>query len=218
MKKDLFIFKNEERYSITVRNYHEGDFEQLIELQRKAFPPPFPSDLLWNHHQLNEHITRFPEGALCILVNGQIAGSITALRTNYSGEQHTWEQITSDGYITNHEPDGGVLYIVDICINPDYRGLGLGKELMRAMYETVVFLGIEKLAGGSRMPGYKEFRDDMTPEEYYKKIVSGELTDPVVTFLMKAGRMPEKLMRNYLEDEDSADCAVLMTWKNPFKT
>lgn len=216
MNKHLYVFKNDRRYDVTIRNYHEKDFEHLIELQRKAFPPPFPSDLLWNDEQLTAHITSFPEGALCIAVDGQIAGSITALRTNYANETHTWEQITSDGYITNHEPDGKVIYIVDICIDPDYRGLGLGKELMRAMYETVVYLGAEKLAGGSRMPGFKEYKNELTVEAYYEKVINGELSDPVVTFMMKAGRMPEKLMKNYLEDEDSADCAVLMTWKNPF--
>ncbi|MDZ5712930.1 GNAT family N-acetyltransferase [Jeotgalibacillus haloalkalitolerans] len=218
MNKNLYVFKNNKRYDVLIRNYHEQDFEDLIDLQRKAFPPPFPPDLLWNHEQLTSHITRFPEGALCIQVDGRTAGSITALRTNHPNESHTWEQITSDGYIKNHEDDGEVLYIVDICIDPDYRGLGLGKELMRAMYETVVYLGVKKLAGGSRMPGYKKVQDQMTVEKYYEKVVKGELNDPVVTFLMKSGRMPERLMKNYLEDEDSADCAVLMTWKNPFMT
>ncbi|WP_404408852.1 GNAT family N-acetyltransferase [Jeotgalibacillus malaysiensis] len=218
MNKNLYIFKNKKRYRVNVRNYNQEDFEDLIDLQRKAFPPPFPPDLLWNHEQLTSHITRFSDGALCIEVDGQIAGSITSLRTNYANESHTWEQITSDGYITNHEDDGEVLYIVDICIDPDYRGLGLGKELMRAKYETVVYLGVKKLAGGSRMPGYKKVRDKLTIEAYYEKVVKGELDDPVVTFLMKSGRMPERLMKNYLEDEDSADCAVLMIWKNPFIT
>lgn len=218
MNKNLFIFKHDKRYEVNVRNYSEKDFKDLIELQRKAFPPPFPPDLLWNHEQLTSHITRFPDGALCIKVDGKIAGSITALRTNYANESHTWEQITSDGYITNHEDDGEVIYIVDICIDPDYRGLGLGKELMRAMYETVVYLGVKKLAGGSRMPGYKDVRNELSIEEYYEKVIQGKLSDPVVTFLMKAGRMPERLMKHYLEDEDSADSAVLMTWKNPFFT
>ncbi|TFE00330.1 GNAT family N-acetyltransferase [Jeotgalibacillus salarius] len=218
MKKKLFVFKNDKRYEVSIRNYNKEDFNDLIALQRKAFPPPFPDDLLWNEEQLTSHITRFPEGALCIQVDGKTAGSITALRTTYANEKHTWEQITSDGYITNHVPDGDVLYIVDICVDPEFRGLGLGKELMRAMYETVIYLGITKLAGGSRMPGYKNLQDKLTVEQYYEKILYGELSDPVVTFLLKAGRVPERLMKNYLEDEESGDCAVLMTWHNPFLT
>ncbi|TFE03672.1 GNAT family N-acetyltransferase [Jeotgalibacillus sp. R-1-5s-1] len=216
MKKTFFVFKDSKRIDIHVRNYKEEDFESLIHIQRKAFPPPFPQELLWNRDQLSEHITRFPEGALCIEADGHIAGSITALRTSRTDQDHTWDEITSEGYITNHEPDGDSIYIVDICVDPAYRGLGLGKELMRAMYETVVYLGVKQLAGGSRIPGYIDYQSVMSPEEYFEKVKSGEISDPVVTFLMKSGRVPERLLPGYLEDEESADHAVLMVWKNPF--
>jgi len=42
------------------------------------------------------------------------------------------------------------------------------------------------------------------------------LKDPVVTFLMRCGRTPLKVVANYLEDEESRNYAALMEWKNPF--
>jgi len=202
---------------IVVRNYTQKDTKELIALQRKAFPPPFPDELLWTKEQINEHTSRFPEGAICIEVDGKLAGSMTTLRIDLKdGQHHTWEEITDSGSIRNHNPKGNTMYVVDICVDPAFRGLGLGRELMRASYEVVVYLGVKRLAGGSRMPGYSSVSEELSPNEYYEKLKSGELHDPVVTFLLKNGRVPVELIPNYIDDEESANHAVLMEWKNPF--
>ncbi|KIL45887.1 GNAT family N-acetyltransferase [Jeotgalibacillus soli] len=218
MKKEFYTFKKEQPKKTIIRNYTLADADPLIQIQREAFPPPFPEELLWNHDQLEAHTTLFPEGALCVEVEGEIAGSMTALRVNLQpGEKHTWNEITDQGYIRNHQPNGSSIYVVDICVSPRFRGLGLGKELMLAMYETVVYLGADRLVGGSRIPGYQKVKEKMSPEEYVSAVKNGTLQDPVVTFLMKCGRVPVELLPGYLDDEESNNNAVLMEWKNPFK-
>jgi len=37
-----------------------------------------------------------------------------------------------------------------------------------------------------------------------------------VTFLLHCGRVPVRIAREYLHDEESRNCAVLMEWRNPF--
>jgi len=37
-----------------------------------------------------------------------------------------------------------------------------------------------------------------------------------MTFLLRCGRTPVKLVENYLEDEESHNYAMLMEWRNPF--
>jgi hypothetical protein len=54
-------------------------------------------------------------------------------------------------------------------------------------------------------------------EEYLENVVNGAIKDPVITFLLRCGRMPIRVVENYLEDEDSLNYATLMEWKNPFK-
>jgi hypothetical protein len=49
-------------------------------------------------------------------------------------------------------------------------------------------------------------------------VLQGELQDPVISFLLRCGRTPVKVVENYLEDEESLNHAVLMEWKNPFLT
>ncbi|MDT3415472.1 ribosomal protein S18 acetylase RimI-like enzyme [Brevibacillus aydinogluensis] len=217
-RKELYVFDQDKPVKAMIRNYTPDDFDELIRIQQESFPPPFPSELWWNKEQLTNHVTLFPEGAVCVEVDGVLAGSITGLLVTFdpAHPDHTWEEVTDSGYIRNHDPNGDTLYIVDICIRPSHRKLGLGKWMMQAMYELVVHKGLKRLLGGGRMPGYGRYADQMTAEAYLEKVVAGELKDPVVTFLMRCGRTPLKVVANYLEDEESRNYAALMEWKNPF--
>jgi ribosomal protein S18 acetylase RimI-like enzyme len=218
-QKQLYLFNQGRNVEVVIRNYQREDFNQLIEIQKASFPPPFPSDLWWNKEQLTNHVTLFPEGALCVEVEGIVVGSMTGLLVNFdpSHPAHTWEEMTDDGYIRNHDPNGNTLYIVDICVHPSYRKLDLGKWLMQSMYEVVVYKGLDRLLGGGRLPGYHKLADQMSAEEYLDAVLKGDLKDPVTTFLLRCGRTPLSLVANYLEDEESHNYAVLMEWRNPFK-
>ena len=219
-RKEFFVFDEDRPVPAVIRNYKEKDFSGLIRIQQESFPPPFPSELWWNKEQLHNHVTLFPEGALCIEVNGEIAGSMTGLLVDFDPKHpdHTWEGITDNGYISNHNPHGNTLYVVDISVRPSYRKLGLGKWLMLAMYDVVVHKRLDRLLGGGRMPGYYKKAREMTPKQYLEAIVKGELKDPVITFLLRCGRTPVKIVDNYLEDTESSNYGVLMEWKNPFHT
>ncbi|WP_426453988.1 GNAT family N-acetyltransferase [Paenibacillus sp. S-38] len=217
-RKEMYVFDGDKPVRAVIRSYTEEDFDGLIRIQQESFPPPFPSELWWNEEQLRNHITLFPEGALCVEIGGELAASITGLRVDYDpqDEDHTWEEITDGGWIRNHRPDGNTLYIVDICARPAYRKLGLGRWMMLSMYEVVVKLGVERLLGGGRLPGYHRHADTLSPEAYVEKVLEGALKDPVMTFLLRCGRTPVKLVSGYLEDEESLNYAMLMEWRNPF--
>jgi len=217
-RKEFFVFDQDKPVPVVIRNYEEKDFPDLIRIQQESFPPPFPSELWWNDVQLKNHVTLFPQGALCIEVNGEIAGSMTGLLVDFDPQhpEHSWEAITDNGYIRNHKPNGNTLYVVDIGVRPAFRKLGLGKWLMFSMYDVVVHLGLERLLGGGRMPGYHKHANEKSPEQYIDAVVKGELKDPVITFLLRCGRTPIKVVANYLEDGESNNYGTLMEWKNPF--
>lgn len=218
--KRMFVFDREQKpHRAVIRNYQYGDFGELIEIQKECFPPPFPSELWWNEQQLRNHVDIFPDGALCVEIEGRLAGSVTGLVVSFDDTRpdHTWSEMTDNGYIRNHRPDGNTLYIVDISVRPAFRKWGLGKILMQAMYETVVQLGLDRLLGGGRMSGYHRYADNMTAEQYLQEVVSGHLHDPVITFMLRCGRTPLSVIADYLEDEESRNYGVLMEWKNPFR-
>lgn len=218
-RKMQYVFQQGKPIQAMVRNYIEEDFSALIEVQQESFPPPFPEDMWWKEEQLAMHIEKYPEGALCVEIDGEIAGSLTALLIDFDPAfpQHTWSKITGDGYITTHRPKGQTLYIADICIKPSFRKLDLGKLLMQAVYERVVQDKLDRVLGGARMPGFSAYADKFSPEEYVRLVLAGETKDPVISFLLSCGRTPVSLVSDYLEDEDSRNFALLMEWKNPFK-
>lgn len=218
-RKEFYVFDQDQPVPAVIRNYTERDFPALIRIQQESFPPPFPSELWWNAEQLSNHVALFPEGALCIEVNGEIAGSMTGLLVDFdpAHPEHTWEEVTDGGYIRNHNPDGNTLYVVDICVRPSHRKLGLGKWLMSSMYDVVIHKGLDRLLGGGRMPGYHKKKNEMTADQYLAAVVKGELKDPVITFLMRCGRTPVQVVANYLEDEESCHYGALMEWRNPFR-
>lgn len=217
-RKEQFIFKAGKPVSAVIRNYKKGDFGALIEVQRESFPPPFPEDLWWSEDQLESHLAAYPEGALCVEIGAEIAGSLTSLLVDFDPQhpQHTWSEITGDGYLTNHRDEAKTLYIADICIKPSFRKLDLGKLLMEAVYERVVHDRLERVLGGARMPGYGAVADEMDPQKYVERVMAGDLKDPVISFLLRCGRTPVGLAADYLEDEDSRNFALLMEWRNPF--
>src|SRR5690606_32473719 len=183
-KKHVYLKDDQGYVDALVRNYGQVDFDELINIQAESFPPPFPSELWWNKEQLRNHVSLFPEGALCVEVNGVLAGSMTGLLVDFDPTNpfHTWEEITDDGYIRNHNPNGNTLYVVDIGVRPSYRKLGLGKWLMFSMYDVVIHKHLTRLIGGGRMSGFHRYEKAMTAEQYLDSVIKGKLQDPVITF------------------------------------
>lgn len=218
-RSEVMVSHNGSFIPVVVRNYTRSDFDAMIALQADCFPPPFPEDLWWSREQLENHVSLFPEGAVCVEHDGRILGSLTGLLVRFASDSldHTWEDMTDGGFIRTHDSDGDTLYIVDICISPEFRKAGLGKWMMQAIYQLAVKLDLERVLGGGRMPGYGKVAGEMSAQQYVEEVVQGTLKDPVITFLLRCGRMPVKLIENYLEDEESHNNALLMEWKNPFK-
>ncbi|KKO52584.1 GNAT family N-acetyltransferase [Paenibacillus sp. DMB20] len=219
-RQRFYVFDDNRPVPAVIRSYTPADFDELIVIQSETFPPPYPPEQWWNKEQLMQHVARFPEGALCIEVDGVLAGSITSLIVDYDpeGPPHSWAEATDGGYIRNHNPYGNTLYIADICVRPRYRKLGLGKWLIQSLYHVTVQLELARLLGGGRMPGYHRVAAGMTAEEYLDAVIRGDLKDPVVTFLLRCGRTPVGVAANYLEDEESCNYGALMEWRNPFKS
>lgn len=216
--KQFYFFRDGKPVLAKIRNYTSTDIPALIRIQQECFPPPFPSDLWWNEEQLQSHLTHFPEGTLCIEVDGKLVGSMTSLLVdfNLNNPYHSWADITDNGYIRTHNPNGNTLYIVDLCVSPAYRGFGLAKWLMYSMYDIVIEKKCVRLLGGSRMPNYHHFADKLSPEAYLEGVLRGDIFDKVISFLLRCGRMPIKVVPNYLEDKESLNYGVLMEWRNPF--
>lgn len=198
---------------LIVRTIKEEDFDEIIALQKLCFPDMAP----WRIDQLKSHISIFPQGQICVEYDGEIIGSSSSLIINIHeyDYQHTWDDITDKGYITNHDPDGYNLYGIEVMVHPEFRDMKIGRRLYDARKDLARELNLKSIIIGGRIPNYHKYADEMSPAEYVQKVIRHELKDPILTFQLSNGFMLKRINRNYLsEDAASMRFATLMEWYN----
>ncbi len=173
----------------------------------------------WPVKKYKAQLTTFPEGQICIRDKGKVVAAAFAVIVDYEkfGDKHTYNQITGDAYLTTHDPNGDVLYGVDVFVSVDYRGLRLGRRLYEARKELCKNLNLRSIVAGGRIPHYKFHADKMTPQEYIENVKSKDLYDPILTFQLSNGFEVKQVLKAYLpDDRDSRGFATLLQWHNMY--
>jgi ribosomal protein S18 acetylase RimI-like enzyme len=199
---------------LLVRNTRQEDIPELIRLQRRVYPD-IPS---WSRRDLGHQLEVFPQGQLVIEHDGKLAGcasSLIVLWNDWSGE-HTWQDVTAAGTFDSHNPEGRTLYGAEVFVDPEIRGAGLGQALYEGRRAICRQCNLKRIIACGRMPGYGRHADQMSPELYAKKVVWGDLRDPVLGFQLHQGFSYCGVIENYLpEDNESRGHASLIVWLNP---
>lgn len=199
---------------LTVRPYTIADYEGLLQVQKEAFPPPFPPELWWSREEIASHASTFPEGALLTELDGEIVGSATSLIVNHADEPHTWAEVSDNGMITNtHDKNGKTLYGIDLCVRPSARKKGVAMAFYDARKQTVRDLNLERYAAVCRIPGYHLVASQYTAVEYVELVKNKTLSDPVLTFMLKQGLQPTRIQANYVEDNESLNYGAFVEWR-----
>ncbi len=173
--------------------------------------------MTWPSSFLHNHVRIFPEGQFCVEIDGKIVGSSSSLIVSLKPEyaEHTWQEVTGQGLFKNHDPLGDSLYGADISVHPDFRYKGLATMLYNARKELAIKMNLRRVIAGGRLYDYYRYAKIMSAEEYTKKVVKGELKDPVLSLQLKNGFKLVKLLTNYLYDERSLNYASFIEWLNP---
>jgi GNAT superfamily N-acetyltransferase len=182
----------------------------LAILQKKVFPLLAADELFQEHHYL-DHIRIFPEGQFVILDGEKVIGMTTTARTHYMEEAHTFIEASGNLSITNHNPKGEWLYGLDLGIDKDYRGQGLGKLLYNTRQMLVRQLGLKGQLTVGMINGYHNFKDTLTPKEYFIKLKNGEINDPTVSIQQSIGFKIGALIEDYCNDPTCGNCGILLT-------
>lgn len=206
--------------SIILRNQTPEDFEKIVALQLACFPKMKP----WKREQFDSQQKVFPEGQFCIEVDGVVAASATSLVVDYDlySEWHDWNVISDGGYIRTHNPQGDMLYGIEIMVHPDFRGKKLARRLYQARKELARSMNLKGIVIGGRIPGYAKYKDRMTAHEYVQDVEDKTIYDPVLTTQLANDFELKQLLKDYMpNDEDSVGWATHMEWTNvdfrPFK-
>ncbi|MGB3616887.1 MAG: GNAT family N-acetyltransferase [Catalinimonas sp.] len=201
-------------HKLSLRNLTLDDYPDVKEIMDRVYSNLGGS---WTREEFRAQVERFPEGQICIEDKGKVAAAAISVIVDYSkfGDKHNYVQITGEGMLTTHDPEGDTLYGVDLFVHPDYQDMRLGRRLYDARKELCVNLNLEAIIVGGRLPGYKNHADEMKPSEYVARVKSRELYDPVLTFQLSNEFNPRKVVRNYMpDDRDSRGYGVLLEWFN----
>jgi GNAT superfamily N-acetyltransferase len=134
------IFNNE----FLIRNATVADVVQMELVQKQCYPSLHQSEIMDRNHFAN-HIKIFSEGQLVIEKDGKIIASASTFRCHFPEHDSTFLKETDNLWITNVQVENGDwMYGIDMGVLPEFRGLGLSKELYKARQEVCKILGLQE--------------------------------------------------------------------------
>ncbi|MBX3356114.1 MAG: GNAT family N-acetyltransferase [Phycisphaeraceae bacterium] len=202
---------------IRVRPLELRDYDAIERLCQVIYPTERP----YTMKELETHHALFPEGQLVAesVEHGTVSGTLASLIIRWDDYRTTapWSTFTAGGSFANHDArHGRTLYIADMMTDPALQHHGIAHALAAEAIEVVKRRGLLRKRGGSRLPGYHLHASTMTPRQYVRAVVRGELHDPTLSFHLHQGFKVFGVVRGYLpHDDESRGWAALTEWVNP---
>jgi len=208
--------KDRTRARLMVRVALPADADAIVALVARVYPHMGS----YTAGQIRGQINNFPDGQFVAEYDDAIVGYCASSRLDEQVVMapHDWEQISGNGFGSRHDPTGDWLYGFEMCVDPERRGLRIGKRLYEARRTLAERLELRGIAFGGRLPGYRKVRDKVEgPEAYLDEVRAGTLRDPVIGFQLANGFEAVRVLPQYLpKDKQSGGAAALMIWRNPY--
>ncbi|MCC7327207.1 MAG: GNAT family N-acetyltransferase [Burkholderiales bacterium] len=199
---------------VRVRATQAADIARLIELQRRTYESIAP----WSADKFRQQLEHFPQGQVVAELGGRIVGAASSLIVLWDewAIGHSWRDITDSGTFSTHNPQGRTLYGAEVFVDRTLRGMGVGRELYRARRRICRALNLKRIIACGRLPGYADHAKEMDADLYCRKVLWGDLSDPVLGFQLREGFRFCGIVDGYLpEDAESCGYASLIAWLNP---
>lgn len=199
---------------INVRLLSKKDYSALRKSMKEAY---HGVGTIWSKENITDLIDIFPEGQLCVEVNGRVVACALSIILNAkkSNIYDSYYEIIDDGKFSKHDLDGDTLYGIEVFVHPDYRSLRLGRRLYDSRKELCEQMNLKSIVAGGRIPNYYNYAEEMSPRVYIEKVKRKEIYDPTLTFQLSNDFHVKKILKNYLpEDKESKEFATLLEWNN----
>jgi len=201
---------------ITIETLKPEYAVELAELQKICLPTLGADEWLKPEHFL-KHCELFAEGNFVAIAEDKLVGLGSGFLCHFDFDHpdHSFMEFIAAGFYTHHDPDGEWYYGADISVHPDYRRRGIGAMLYAARKGIIKKLNKKGLVAGGLIPGFANYKDSMTVQEYVDSVVAGTLYDSTLSFQLRHGFEVRTLLENYIEDSASDNWATLIVWDNP---
>src|SRR5690606_25211077 len=128
---DTDNLRGEDEHRLILRNLRLADHADVAAVMDRVYHGMGRG---WTRQKFATQNRTLPEGQLCIEDNGRVVAAAFSVIVNYRefGDAHDYAEITGDASLSTHDPDGDVLYGVDVFVDPDYANMRLGRRLYDA--------------------------------------------------------------------------------------
>ena len=205
---------------LEVRQAKLNDVRAVADLVRRAY-----DDLpAYTQGEIRGQLNNYPEGCFIAKLDGVIVGYCASMRLDerVALGDHSWDEVTGNGFGSRHDPTGDWLYGYEMCVDPEVRGTRIGRRLYEERRALAERLDLTGIVFGGRMPGFSRAKRRKnnraeSPEEYLQLVLDSKVHDPVLRFQLANGFEPQGVLKGYLpEDKRSHGHAVRMVWRNPY--
>ncbi|HRQ50558.1 MAG TPA: carbon-nitrogen hydrolase, partial [Agriterribacter sp.] len=102
---------------IEIAGLHLEDYQQLLEAMKASYTGWQGG--YWSPGAIERLIEKFPEGQIVIKADGVVVGCALSIIVDYKrfGDNHTYKQITGNYTFNTHDPQGDILYGIEIFIH-----------------------------------------------------------------------------------------------------
>jgi len=193
--------------------------DALVALEAAAFPTADRGGLLSLAGVLKQ-CEVFPEGGF-VVVDHDAGDRVVAFAMgcfvdfDFDHPQHHINEVVGPLGSDYHLEYGEWYYGTDIAVAGDYQRRGIGRRLYGLRKDLVRRFNRAGMVAGGVIPGFANYKHDLTAEEYVTRVSARELTDPTLTMQLDNGFEAIGALKNYWTDQAVDNWASLIVWRNP---
>lgn len=203
---------------LLIRTATIDDVNEICALSEKVYS----AEWCYSPKMVRSQITNFPEGQFVAVFDNKVVGHAATfiIKESIAIKPHTWKEITGGGYASRHDPDGDILYGMEVSVDPNFRGLRIGQRLYNMRKNLSISLKLKGIVFGGRIPGYARYEKNGMPiQNYIQGVIKKEIKDNVLGFQLRNGFEPIGVLKDYLTgDTESKGYASHMMWRNVLYT
>ena len=202
---------------LVIRNARPADIPELASLSTRVYAGTGMHG--YSEGALTGQINNFPDGQFVITADKNIVGYCATFRVEESIalKPHTWSEITGNGYASRHDCEGDWLYVMEVCVDPEFRGYRLGQRLYNERKKLCQSLDLKGIVFAGRLPTLsRRIKKYGTIEQYVDAIKDKKARDPVLSFQLHNGFEVIGIIPEYLNvDHQSMGYGIHLVWRNP---
>jgi hypothetical protein len=199
------------------------DVQQIVKLDKECYGEITDLQTQDAFAMFEARVRNSPRWFFVAVHQSEIVGILSSQPMVFSAESfRSWDECTANGTLEGTFDESSTsVYVVALTVNEKGSTLGATDALIVKAFAQGIREGKKEAFFASRMPGYHQYKDVMTPEEYANKRIEKEgkevALDWQIRFYESLGLRQVRVVRGgFAADIESCGNSVLFSLRVPF--